>query len=58
MPFFEQAASPEVREDSTQGAKLTPYGGWPERLSLQLPGWPMPFVQRRMMLVLPESPAQ
>ena len=40
-PSKEQAASPAVGEDWKQGAKtLTPTGGMPARLSLQLPGWP------------------
>jgi len=37
---------------------LTPTGGTPARLSLQLPGPPVPLAQRTMMLVASESPAQ
>ena len=34
-----------------QGAKFfTPIGGTPARLSLQLPGWPMPFQEGAVSL--------
>ena len=42
-----------------QSAELfTPTGGTPARLSLQLPGCPTPAVQRIMMLLESEAPAQ
>lgn len=59
MQFFSQAASPAVSDDCQQRAGLTPRGGWPARLSVHLPGWPMDaLLQRMIMSVSREAPAQ
>lgn len=50
MQFLAQAASPEVLEVSQHCDPSRPYGKYPLRLSLQLPGYPTPLVQRMMML--------
>lgn len=59
MPWKEQPASPVVLEVCQQRAEvLTPIGGTPARLSLQFPGCPLSPLQRMMMLVAREPPAQ
>ena len=58
-PLKLQAASPDTVLVCQHSAPVfTPTGGAPTRLSLQLPGCPAPLVQRTMMLVPRELPAQ
>ena len=57
--FFAHAASPEVRLVCQQKVLgWSPSGGSPARLSSQFPGCATPLLQRRMMLVDSEAPAQ
>lgn len=58
MQFLAQAASPLVLLVSQHSDPSLLIGKYPERSSLQFPPWPMPLVQRMMMLLWRESLAQ